>query len=172
MFKLLPGETRIYNAGIHWFIIFTRAASQIFLAALPAILYAWLGRYFDATVGPNLHNALSLLWVIWLGILWIGFFYTWTDYYLDRWVITDKRIIDIEQKGMFSREVASVHFDHIQDIVVEVEGFWSTILDVGDVHIQTAGTEKEVIFENMAHPHQVRDLIISLMTERMEQPRS
>ena len=168
MTRLFAGEERIYNAGIHWFILTWRGFGQFVLALLPYGLYLALGKQINLVIPPSLTDIVALVYLIWLIILWIGFFYIWTDYYLDRWIITDQRIIDIEQRGMFNRDEASILYEHIQDVVVETKGFWATVFDIGDVHIQTAGTEKEVVFENMGYPYKVRDLIISLQHADIE----
>jgi uncharacterized membrane protein YdbT with pleckstrin-like domain len=61
-------------------------------------------------------------------VIWIYGFMIWIDYYFDIWIITSERIINIEQKGMFTRKVSELRFQKIQDVTTEVIGFLPTIL--------------------------------------------
>lgn len=99
---------------------------------------------------------------LWFLLLWVVFFIEWTDYYLDLWVITDRRIIDVEQKGFFHREVTSFKFEQIQDITVETRGLIETFLKFGTLHIQTAGHNREIVIRDAHQPEDARTLILRL----------
>lgn len=92
----------------------------------------------------------------------ILFFLIWIDYYFDVWIVTNKRIINIEQKGLFSREVSELELDRIQDVSAHVLGIIPTFLNYGDVLIQTAGEREKFIFKKVADPYAIKDLIMSL----------
>lgn len=89
-------------------------------------------------------------------------FLIWIDYYFDVWIITNKRIIDIEQKGLFSRKISELELDKIQDVSAGVLGIIPTLLNYGDVHIQTAGEKDKFNFRNISNPYKIKDLIMSL----------
>lgn len=97
---------------------------------------------------------------IWLLVLWIIFFIEWTDYYLDLWIISDRRVIDMEQKGFFHREVTSFTYEQIQDITVETRGIIETILKFGTLHIQTAGHLRDIKIRDAHRPEEARSLIL------------
>lgn len=94
--------------------------------------------------------------------LWIYSFLVWVDYYFDIWIITTERIVNIEQKGMFQRKVSEMSYSKLQDISTEVTGFLPTMLNYGDVKVQTAGEEDDFIFRTVSDPYQVKNTIISL----------
>ncbi len=96
---------------------------------------------------------------VWWLLLWMIFFIIWTNYYLDIVVITNKRIIDIEQLGLFARDIVEVRMENIEDIKTAVIGLLPSLLDMGSLHIQTAGESREVIIKNIANPHEVREMI-------------
>ena len=77
-------------------------------------------------------------------MVWVLFFIKWTDYYLDVFILTDRRVIYITQKGLFSRRIATSRLDRVQDVSAEVTGMMPTFLNYGDVHVQTAGEEKNL----------------------------
>lgn len=90
---------------------------------------------------------------------------TFIDLYLDVWVITNKRILNIEQFGLFSRTEAEHQLSVIQDVTTEVHGIFATMLNYGDVQIQTASESQGVIFRQIPEPYFAKK-IISDMIER------
>jgi membrane protein YdbS with pleckstrin-like domain len=83
-------------------------------------------------------------------------------WYLDCFIITDKRIIDIDQKGMLNRIVAEVVIDNIQEIVYEISGPLETAFNYGTVKIRTANSGSVVEMEQVPDPESVKDLIVKL----------
>lgn len=94
--------------------------------------------------------------------VWIYSFLIWVDYYFDIWIITTERIVNIEQKGMFTRSVSELRFAKIQDITTEVTGFLPTVINFGDVKVQTAGEESEFIFRTVSDPYHIKNVIMEL----------
>ncbi|TSD02030.1 MAG: hypothetical protein Athens071425_184 [Parcubacteria group bacterium Athens0714_25] len=94
--------------------------------------------------------------------VWLFMFFVWIDYYFDVWIITDKRIVNIEQKGLFSRSVGELEFSKIQDVSTEVRGVIPTILNYGEVHIQTAGATERFVFHKVPDPYHIKGLVMDL----------
>lgn len=88
-----------------------------------------------------------------------------TDYFLDVWIVTSERIINIEQKGLFSRTVSELRLNQIQDITSEMKGFLETFLTYGDVYIQTAAERERFQFKNINNPDDVKLEIARLVDE-------
>jgi uncharacterized membrane protein YdbT with pleckstrin-like domain len=97
--------------------------------------------------------------------VWIYGFLIWIDYYFDIWIITSERIINIEQKGMFTRKVSELRYSKIQDITTEVNGFLPTVMNFGDVKVQTAGEEEEFLFRTVSDPYGVKSIIMNLQKQ-------
>ena len=89
----------------------------------------------------------------------------WMDNYLDVWTLTSERIISREQKGLFNRVVSELDLTRIQDITVEQKGIVATILQYGDVYIQTAGEVERFIFSKVPNPYHISKLIQQLDEE-------
>ena len=83
----------------------------------------------------------------------------WIDYYLDAFVITDKRILDIDQIGLFRHTVSEFRMDKVQDVTIEVPNFSATFFHYGNIKIQTAG-ESFFSINEVPSPHLARDLIL------------
>ncbi len=165
MIQLHEGEKIILEARKHWFVFLAEGGLFIVVIVVPAVLLlgtfllfpsigGYLGRSFGAVV--------TFFWAAWAEIIWIGFFIAWTNYYLDVLVVTNERIIDIDQIGLFRRDVATVPLYNIQDIKVEIKGIIPTLFKFGNLHIQTAGMTKEVLIRGLKEPTMIKDTISSL----------
>lgn len=74
------------------------------------------------------------------------------DYWLDLWILTTRRIINIEQTGLFSRVRSEVRLYRVQDVTSEIHGLVRSLFDFGMVYIQTAGEQHRFTFEDIARP--------------------
>jgi len=94
------------------------------------------------------------------------FFYSFfVEFYLDCWIVTNDRLIDIHQISLFSRTVAEVDLYQIQDISTEIEGFFPTIFNYGNIYLQTAGAVPKFAIYNVHNPDKLREAIITLSAE-------
>lgn len=116
--------------------------------------------------------------VYYLGI-WIFIFSQFMDYYLDINIVTNDRIIDTEQKGLFGRLISELDLTRVQDVHSEIKGVIPTMLNYGTVEVQTAATEENFKFDQIPNPHGVRQRILELAAldrkrearEIMDQPK-
>ncbi len=160
MLELQEQERVLRSVRQHWLIFLLEAAFLAVLALLPLIelfLPDLAGTFgFSITLGAP---ALFLT-ATWLLLVWVIFFIVWTNYYLDAWIVTDRRVIDIEQHGLFNRSVSECHLDRVQDVTAEVKGFLPTFLRYGDVTIQTAGEQNRFVMRNVPDPYGLKDVIV------------
>ena len=94
--------------------------------------------------------------------LWLYCFLVWIDYYLDVWIVTNERIVNIEQKGLFSRHISELRFSKVQDVTSSANGLIATILNFGDVYVQTAAEQERFIFRQVGNPFAIKDEIMRL----------
>jgi uncharacterized membrane protein YdbT with pleckstrin-like domain len=90
----------------------------------------------------------------------IRIFIVW---YYNAFVITNKRIIDIDQRGFFERIVSEVAFENIQDVSYRRSGIWQTIFRYGDVRIKLAGADEGFEIKNVRAPAAAEQLIYDLI---------
>jgi hypothetical protein len=161
MVSLEQGEYIVREVRRHWFFVATRAVLYVILGFAPVIGYPALAVFFPSlfTVTTNSASIFFALYPLWLLLLWISFFLFWTNYYLDVLILTNERIIDIDQRSLFHRQVSEFRLENIQDITTDVPGFIATFLDFGDIHVQTAGEKREFIINDAARPEEVKRLI-------------
>ena len=154
---LKEGEKIAFEIRRHWYVLASESSLIVLLALLPFILLALSG-----TLELTDQSMLVVVFTsaAWLMLLWGTFFVVWTNYYLDVWVVTTHRIVDIEQFGLFSRDVSEFRLDRVQDITIEVKGVLPTLLNFGDLHVQTAGMMRELKIKHVHDPYEVKNRII------------
>lgn len=152
-----PYEETLTLLYRHWFVLLGRMIGFLALLILPIVIIKFINPFI---VRFGLTGLITELVWLYLLTIWYAFFYMLTMYLLDVWVVTDHRIIDSKQKGYFNRTVSELNLEKIQDVSVHVRGFIQTLLNFGDVEIQTAGTEQNFVFKQVPYPGRVKDLIM------------
>jgi len=77
-------------------------------------------------------------------------------------ILTDRRVVDIDQKGIFDRQISETPFDAIDEVSYRIKGIMPTILRFGAVKIQISGNSADIIFNRLRHPARVHNLINDL----------
>ena len=160
------GEKAILILRRHWLILVKSILLFILAAGIPYIFYKIDNNLWPDMFDGNNVKGISILFIsaYYLGI-WLFFFAHFIDYYLDVWIVTNKRIINTEQRGLFSRVISEHKLDKIQDITSEIHGIIPTFFNYGDVHIQTAGASQKAAFKQVKKPHKIRKIILSLVKQ-------
>ncbi len=113
----------------------------------------------------NMSFLLIFISCLVLLILWSSIFIIITDYYLDCWIVTNERTIHTELKGLFNRTISVIQHEQIQDISVDIHGFFPVMFNYGDVHMQTAGKFREFVFRQVPKPYRVKSAIFKAQKE-------
>ena len=168
-FELEPGEHVVLQVRKHWFLFLGELLPYAIIAVIPFVLpkilplappLAPYANLFDYTT-PLMHVALG----VWLLVTWTGAWSTFTKYFLNAWILTSQRIVNIKQRRFFSREVSSLFLSRIQDVTTDVTGVIPSLLGIGDIKVQTAGEDVEFIMHGIPHPEEMRDLILKYVPE-------
>lgn len=146
----------------HWFIFVMRLL--LILASITALVAIYV---FFSSINSNFRESVFynlLLFGESLATLfiWNFFFILWLDYYLDAWIVTDERIINIEQRGFFVRKISELKLTKIQDVTSEIVGVIPTLFNYGNIHVQTAGEKERFTFLQIPNPNYVKNVIVEL----------
>ncbi len=155
----------------HWFILAKDVFGVLVLFFIPFIVVPLAGLYISQAGFPaaKLGAVFGFLGSAWALICWQILFVKWTDYYYDVWIVTNFRIIDIDQQGLFKRNVASIlNLDHIQDIDYELHGVLGNLLNFGHFSVQTAGSRNEFDFDNASSPAYIERVIRDAQEELLK----
>lgn len=163
---LEEGEVITDRIRKHWIVY----VKHFFLHAFGCLIFMIAAYYlaskgwFGGVTGEGyLYGAMVLL--MFVLIFWVSFFYAWTKEYFDVWFVTNKHIIAINQKQIFTRDEAFMELTRIQDVFFEKEGFLSNILGFGRLRVQSAGTEQEFSIEYIAEVETVAHRIMDIRDE-------
>lgn len=160
------GENVIQEVRKHWIVFVGHGLVLLVLAIIPLLLRIGVNIFMPGMLNiptpGNMNSLLLFLYTLWILFLWIWFFINWTKYYLDVWYVTEKRIIIVNQKQIFDREVSNLRFDKIQDVTLDMHGFIPTLLHFGDIRVQTASEDsKSFQINTVRHPEKIRRVIFS-----------
>jgi hypothetical protein len=139
---------------------------QMLLAVLFLAIYFGISfvlkKYLPVGTSAAYIHAINVLKDLYLMFVALGVLLGWVIYYLNVQIVTNKRAVDITQKGLLSHTVAELDLNHVEDVTAEVEGFFPTMFDFGNVYIQTAAERERFVFSNVPHPTSVEKLVLDL----------
>jgi hypothetical protein len=123
----------------------------ILFVGLSGLLRPYRGGLFAGSV---------VIWVLLLVWLW----WEIVDWRNDQYIVTDRMIIDVEKKPLFfSEQRRQASLDMIQNVSLQKRGLVSSLLDFGDVMIETAGAQGSFTFDGVSHPVKVQQAIFRRM---------
>lgn len=174
MIEFKQGEVLVEEVRRHWFVMFGPVLASIFLAFLPPIIISVLfALSFDVFLYLSFDGhpfaSSTLLYLLWLLLIIAFLAVKWTLYYLDVWYITNYRIVNIEQSGLFMRKAKTLSLDRVQDVTVEVKGIIPTMMDFGTIHVQSAGASRIIDLNHSRHPYKIKKVILKAIEERRSQ---
>lgn len=80
-------------------------------------------------------------------------------------ILTDQRILNIQQRGFFNCQISEAELDRIQDVSSAIKGLWQTMFGFGDVTIRTASKDSLLILSDISDPYDVQQAIVRSLKE-------
>ena len=148
----------------HWIVLLRQVGKWIaglvildflayFFAVTPAIQFPayWLG-------------GLAALIILFGGVLW-----QWEDWRNDTYAVTDTMVIDSETLPLGLRSKSTVApLDQVQNIRIEMPGTLAFALNFGDVLIETAGQNGQMVFHSIHAPRDAQEEIFRRLSAYRE----
>ncbi len=108
--------------------------------------------------------------MVWLGaafiiaaiIIGIRSWYGWWNTML---LLTNERVLFVEQKGFANRKMSEALLDHIQFVTNQIQGVIHTMFNFGDVKVQTAGSQESLLLRQLYDPYEIQQNITKLQRE-------
>jgi hypothetical protein len=163
-FKLEKNEYIILISRRHWFKPVLETMAGLFSLLLPLFITSLVFALPDLSKELGNTAVLSMIILLaWFFVVWNIVFIIWTNHFLDVLIITNLHVIDIEQIGLWHREISTIQLQKIQDISSKTEGLIASILHYGDLEIQSAGSFTNFIVRGVQNP----DLLRQKMNEQI-----
>lgn len=144
----------------HWITMLGRTLLALFLFLLIPVSYRSLGILLPSLVQEPYRNPVLLVLTLFGYGVWVFFFLGIMSYWLDVWIVTDERVLKVEQRGLFRREFDEFRLSRVQDVSVEIHGLIPTLFRFGNLVVQTAGENPRFRFQAIPHPERVKNLIL------------
>ncbi|MBU0649853.1 PH domain-containing protein [Patescibacteria group bacterium] len=101
-----------------------------------------------------------------LGLFTFGYFFeNFLNWYFNSYIITNKRVVDIDFYGLTHRRFSEAPLRNIEDVTNNISGLAQVIFHFGDVSVQTAAELREITFENVPNPDRVQDTLSDLISQ-------
>lgn len=128
--NMRPWEKVLVELRRHWIVYFF-----VFSYFLIFVILSWLSFYFFWLNTINL-IINCVIWLVWLLFCYVQ----WLNYELDIFIITNNRIIWVEQISFLNRTVSEANLWQVQEVNSRTKWILANLLDYWDVLIQTAWT--------------------------------
>lgn len=165
---LQRGEHIVLAVRKHWLVYVGGFIPYLVLAWIPDLAISWLTQASSAPWAaaftydnPWVRFIVGVYWLF----VWMAAMSDFMRYYLDIWIITNKRIIDVEQEDFFHREVSSLFLDHVEDVEVMQRGFFHTLFGFGTIFVQSAGAAEKTMMPGVPDPKHIRDTLMHQILE-------
>ncbi len=107
---------------------------------------------------------------VFFGGLGLGFFlaflimfYSWISWNFTVFIVTNIRLIQVTQKGLWTRSVVDIGLEKIQTISFEVHGMQETLLGFGTIVVQTY--VGELVIHDVHHPKKIQKRMSEILRE-------
>lgn len=145
------------------FLFFAFIITILFLTPIVLLVVLFftgnLSSLFSTVQTGNITILAFFFYYLFWSVLTLG---SWIIYYYNIFIVTDERIVEVAQSGLFSREIYELTFEQIEDVSTISRGFLNTIFDVGDIEIQTAGTERNFLVRRIPRAQAAVEIINEL----------
>lgn len=153
----------------HGIVFFTHVFVTLFIGAIIEVGLFLMYFYFPFIYENQ--EAITVTVIIGFIValmIWLVLFIGWIDYYLDVWIVTTERIVEIKQNALFNRQISELELEDVEDVSAKVVGFWGTMLGFGTIFVQTAATTEMFEFLRIPKPYEVQKVVLALRSQ-MEQ---
>ena len=96
---------------------------------------------------------LFWIWIICIVLGVLGYLYSYMLWHFSYYLVTNQRLRQVRQKGLFKRTVVDLELDNIQSISYGVPGMFGSMFDYGTILIQTG--VGDLTLSMVSHPENV-----------------
>ncbi len=147
----------------HYFVLLT----NVFLPILAILVSTYLFiAAFSLWLPPFTVVAWPVQVLLGLAVLtsYVWYLVKYDDWNKDVYIVTNTQIIDIESAAFRVRRTRREStFDNIQSVYSDIPNLFYKIINLGDVIIETAGTEETFTFKKVFNPAAVSEEIFNRM---------
>lgn len=155
-FAISKADERLLEAGEHLITIVRRHTIGILVIYLLFISGAISLVALTLIIsGGSLEQLLE--WVA-SGAILVGAFMVallWVVLYVyrqSRLIVTDKSLVQVIQRALFSRKISHLSMSNVEDVSVDQQGLLPTVFNYGTITVHTAGAVENFVFPLCPNP--------------------
>ena len=163
--NLRPGETIQYVLRRHWIThVYTglHIAAMIVLVASMLMFHSSISETFSGTLFSLLILAFIMIFTLYIYIYWV-------NNELDFYIITNERIIGVEQLSFLNRTVRECSLHKVQEVSGFAKGLLANLLNYGSVTIRTASDTSEFNMDLAPEPLEHARIILNIIQKSVRQ---
>lgn len=89
---------------------------------------------------------------------------SWITWFFSVFILTDQRLIQITQKGLFHRSVIDMRLSQIQMVNYQISGLQETLLGFGTIMMQTY--VGDLVIHEVHHPGKIQKKVLEILREQ------
>lgn len=111
-------------------------------------------------IPTHIKGVIAIFWYLCVAGYMLENFLIW---YFNVYLVTNKRLIDVDFHGLMQYSSNEVLLHQIQDVQHSQQGIWQMLFKFGTVNIQTSATRQLSEFEKVPLPARVADIVTDLL---------
>ncbi len=122
----------------------------ILLGTVPALIKPDFTYFFGGLAGGFILS----------GLIFLPY---WISWYYSVFIVSNRRFIQITQKGLFHRSVVDIGLNQIQMVNYEIAGLQETLLGFGTIMMQTY--MGDLVIHDIHHPAKTQKKLLNILRE-------
>lgn len=159
------GEKVMYVLKRHPIGLVIMYVQALIGVAAVALVFFLVGPEFAGEIPDDIKVLLSGVALFGLGVLILIMIVATYIYKLSQITITNKEVVQVLQRGLFSRKVSRLDLSNVEDVTADQHGILQSVFNYGTLTIQTAGELENFIFPYCPHPNTYADEILDARQE-------
>ncbi len=140
------------------YILLRPLAVAIFLIGLPWYFLVKYELWHEFLVLLLIWTAAVMAWAARIFIVW----------WLNRYLVTDRRLIKMAHLGLFKKIVVETPLERILNVSYKTTGFTSVAGRYGDVEVQVVGLVEPIILTHISQPAAIKDYLWQLHQKQVQ----
>ena len=163
--NLRPGETIQYVLHRHWISLVYTGGYVLLMFLIVVALLSYQGSLFVLSQNSGFMAFFHLAILSFVAFFSLFIYVYWVDNELDFYIVTNERIIGIEQISFLNRTVRECSLDQVQEVVGFAKGLVANLLNFGSVTIHTASDISEFNMNLAPKPLEHARIFLNLIQE-------
>lgn len=154
----------------HIIVLIPQLVLGFIMFFVPLILFPFIIRFLESPI--EIPAGYMIVGTVFWYVALFGYTLTvFIHWFFNIFIVTNRRIIDIDFLYLLYKKFAETRIEKVQDISSRTGGIMATMFNFGDVLIQTASELPNFVFEKIPKPSEVVH-IISDLTQRRKNGRN